>query len=62
MVLWCADVVALHAAAQALGARSLAAPQVFNGRIRAAWVEDPEGNRVKLVAHVVSSDGASGAG
>ena len=59
VVLWCSDVDALHAAAQVLGARSLAAPRVFDGRIRAAWVEDLEGNRVKLVAHVRSSDGAS---
>lgn len=60
VVLWCSDVDALHAAAQALGARSVAAPRVFHGRLRAAWVEDPEGNRVKIVALVASSEGGSG--
>lgn len=52
VVLWCDDLDALLDVALHLGARELVAPTVFNGRIRAAWIEDPERNRVKLVALV----------
>ncbi|WP_108124652.1 VOC family protein [Saccharospirillum mangrovi] len=52
VVLWCNDVAALFEKAQQCGASALVPPKVFNGRIEAAWVQDPEGNRVKLVASV----------
>ena len=62
VVLWCTDVDALVAVAQALGARPVAPPRVFDGRIRAAWVEDPEGNRVKIVALVAPGAGGRAEG
>ncbi|MFG6458638.1 VOC family protein [Roseateles sp. BYS96W] len=54
VVLWCNDVSSLFEKAKQCGATSLAEPRVFNGRIEAAWVQDPEGNRLKLVSLVES--------
>jgi hypothetical protein len=50
LVLWCSSADAVYAEALELGATSLAPPRVFNARLVAAWVEDAEGNRVKLVS------------
>jgi lactoylglutathione lyase len=50
IVLWCGDVPAAYDRALAVGAAPLAAPRAFSGRLTAAWVEAPEGIRVKLVA------------
>ena len=52
VVLWCDDVSALFEKAKHSGATPLASPRVFNGRMEAAWVQDPEGNRLKLVSLV----------
>ena len=30
---------------------SVSVPRLVNGRVRAAWLEDLEGNRLKLVEH-----------
>ena len=30
---------------------SVSVPRMVNGRLRAAWIEDLEANRVKLVEH-----------
>lgn len=50
VVLWVADVDAAHAWLVAQGAPPLSAPHDFAGVLRAAWVEDPDGNPVQLVA------------
>jgi predicted enzyme related to lactoylglutathione lyase len=52
VVLWCADADSLYTRALQAGGKAVAEPRDFNGRIRAAWVEDPQGNRVKLVSLV----------
>jgi lactoylglutathione lyase len=54
LVLWCANVAGQFSRSLELSGRQVAPPQVFNNRILAAWVEDPEGNRVKLVSLVQS--------
>lgn len=60
VVLWCEDVENQFARAQELGGRPVRSPQVFNDRILAAWVEDPEGNRVKLVSLVQRDTAGAG--
>ena len=50
VVSWCDVVVAIYARKLELGATSVAPPRVFNDRLRAAWIVDPEGHRVKLLA------------
>jgi hypothetical protein len=59
VVLWCGNAADLFAQATRLGARPVAAPRVFNNRIQSAWIEDPEGNRVKLVSLVNPGPAAS---
>lgn len=49
IVLWSDDTDGDYARLTAAGARSLRAPHDFRGRLRVAWVEDPEGNPVHLV-------------
>jgi len=52
VALWVSDVDALHARAVAAGGRSLRAPMDGpDGRLRYAWVLDPEGHQVKLLRH-----------
>jgi len=51
LVLWCDDAAATHAAAVADGAPALTLPATYANRLTAAWIADPEGNRVKLVSH-----------
>lgn len=52
VALWVTDVDALHARAVAAGGRSLRAPMDGpDGRLRYAWVLDPEGHQVKLLRH-----------
>jgi predicted enzyme related to lactoylglutathione lyase len=53
LVLWCSSADAVYARALDLGATSLAPPRVFDARIVAAWFQDSEGNRVKLVSKLV---------
>ena len=51
IVLWTDDVDAAFARVVAGGARSLSRPHDFlDGRLRAAWVADPDGNPIQLVA------------
>lgn len=54
VVLWGEDCGALYAQALALGAVAEAPPRDFQGRLRAAWVRDPQGHRVKLVSPLAS--------
>lgn len=50
IVLWCDDVDGLHARALASGGTELVGPTDSpNGRLHYAWIEDPEGHRVKFV-------------
>jgi catechol 2,3-dioxygenase-like lactoylglutathione lyase family enzyme len=50
VVLWVADVDAAHAWMSIKGAPSLSPPHNFAGVLRAAWVGDPDGNPVQMVA------------
>lgn len=48
--LWCDHVDSLHRAALDAGGEPLTAPaDPPDGRLRHAWLRDPEGHRVKLV-------------
>jgi catechol 2,3-dioxygenase-like lactoylglutathione lyase family enzyme len=48
--LWCDDADAAYDALLAAGATSMSAPHDWlDGRLRVAWVADPEGNPVELV-------------
>jgi catechol 2,3-dioxygenase-like lactoylglutathione lyase family enzyme len=49
VVVWTPDVDAAYAILTAAGAKTLSAPHDFLGRLRAAWVLDPEGNPVQIV-------------
>lgn len=51
VVLWVADVDAAYAWLRATGAPSLSPPHDFAGVLRGAWIGDPEGNPVQIVAH-----------
>ena len=50
LVLWTDKVDEAYAAATAKGARTLSAPHDFLAVLRAAWVADPDGNPVQIVA------------
>ena len=50
VVLWVVDVDAAHAWMRSQGAPSMSPPHDFAGVLRAAWVGDPDGNPVQLVA------------
>ncbi|MFF4256964.1 VOC family protein [Streptomyces sp. NPDC001663] len=50
VVLWCNDVDDLHRTALDAGGQPLTGPTDSpDGRLRYAWLRDPEGHRVKLV-------------
>jgi lactoylglutathione lyase len=48
--LWTDDVDRAYAQLLAQGAQPLSPPHDFLGRLRAAWVADPDGNPVEIVA------------
>jgi catechol 2,3-dioxygenase-like lactoylglutathione lyase family enzyme len=50
VVLWVADVDAAYSWMRTKGAPTLSPPHNFAGVLRAAWVGDPDGNPVQLVA------------
>jgi glyoxylase I family protein len=50
VVLWVTDVDAAYSWLGARGAPRLSAPHAFAGTLRGAWVADPDGNPVQLVA------------
>lgn len=52
ITLWTDDVEAAYRDALAAGARDHAAPHPFLGRLRVAFVEDPDGHPVQLVQRV----------
>lgn len=52
LVLWSEDVDQDYASLVALGARGLVEPHDFLGRLRRAWIADPDGNPVQLVAQL----------
>jgi catechol 2,3-dioxygenase-like lactoylglutathione lyase family enzyme len=52
IVLWTNDVDCDHARLTADGAPALSPPHDFlAGRLRAAWIADPDGNPIQLVQH-----------
>lgn len=50
VVLWVSDVDAAHSWLRSRGIPSLSSPHNFAGVLRGAWVADPDGNPVQLVA------------
>lgn len=50
VLVWTDDVDEAYAVLTAKGVRSLSAPHDFLGSLRAAWVADPDGNPVEIVA------------
>lgn len=52
IALWTDDVDAAYAALTARGIRSISPPHNFIGTLRAAWLEDPEGNPIQIVARL----------
>jgi catechol 2,3-dioxygenase-like lactoylglutathione lyase family enzyme len=50
VVLWCDDIDRAHASLVALGVPSLSGPHDFAGVLRAAWLADPDGNPIQVVA------------
>lgn len=52
VVIWTDDVDAAYAELVASGVPGLSAPHTFIGVLRAAWVEDPDGNPVEIVSRI----------
>jgi catechol 2,3-dioxygenase-like lactoylglutathione lyase family enzyme len=52
VILWTDDTAAAFAEVTAGGARGLAPPREWLGRLLIAWVADPDGNPVQLVQHL----------
>ena len=50
VVIWTTEVDAAYAELIALGVPSVSPPHNFLGMLRAAWVMDPDGNPVEIVA------------
>jgi len=50
IALWTEDVDTAAAALVGLGARLISPPHDFIGTLRAAWLADPEGNHIQIVA------------
>ncbi len=50
VVLWVNDVDEAFVALKAKGAEVLSAPHDFIGTVRAAWLADPDGNPIQIVA------------
>lgn len=59
VVVWTDDVDRAFASLTGRGARPLSEPHDFLGRLRAAWIADPDGNPVQLVMRL---DGSGGRG
>jgi catechol 2,3-dioxygenase-like lactoylglutathione lyase family enzyme len=55
VALWTDDVDASFARLVATGATPLSPPHDFIGRLRAAWIADPDGGPVQLVTELVQS-------
>lgn len=53
IVLWNDDTDAAYTQLLAAGVKSLSAPHTFLGRLRSAWLEDPDGNPLQIVAEFV---------
>ena len=51
VVLWTDDVDSAFESITAKGFRALSKPHNFLADLRAAWIEDPDGNPVQLVMH-----------
>jgi catechol 2,3-dioxygenase-like lactoylglutathione lyase family enzyme len=52
VILWTDDTAAAFAEVTASGARGLASPHEWLGRLLIAWVADPDGNPIQLVQHL----------
>jgi len=50
IAVWTDDTDAAYADLLAHGAPSLSAPHDFLGRLRSAWVADPDGNPIQIVS------------
>jgi predicted enzyme related to lactoylglutathione lyase len=59
VILWTDDVEAAFADVQALGAKPLAPPRDWLGRLSIAWLEDPDGNPLQLVQPRLVDSGAA---
>jgi predicted enzyme related to lactoylglutathione lyase len=59
VILWTDDVDAAYGDVQAVGAKPLAPPHEWLGRLSIAWVEDPDGNPVQLVQALLRGDGTA---
>jgi catechol 2,3-dioxygenase-like lactoylglutathione lyase family enzyme len=55
IVLWTDDTDAEYEKLIAAGVKSLSPPHTFLGRLRAAWLEDLDGNPVEIVANYTTS-------
>jgi lactoylglutathione lyase len=55
VVVWTDDLDQAFSQVTALGARPLNQPHNFIGAVRGAWVADPDGNPVQMVARLKSS-------
>jgi catechol 2,3-dioxygenase-like lactoylglutathione lyase family enzyme len=55
VAVWTDDVDAAFARLVASGARPLSRPHNFIGRLRAAWVADPDGGPVQIVTELAAS-------
>jgi catechol 2,3-dioxygenase-like lactoylglutathione lyase family enzyme len=53
--LWTDDVDRVYSSLVARGVQSLSSPHDFLGRLRAAWVADPDGNPIEIVAEHTSA-------
>lgn len=56
VVVWTDDVDHAFARLVTAGAGVLSPPHNFIGRLRAAWVSDPDGGNVQLVAELPASE------
>jgi catechol 2,3-dioxygenase-like lactoylglutathione lyase family enzyme len=55
VVLWTDDVDRVYEAHISQGVPSLSEPHDFLGRLRAAWVADPDGNPVEIVHEITAA-------
>jgi glyoxylase I family protein len=62
VVLWVTDVDVADSWMRARGASSVSPPHDFAGVLRAAWVSDPDGNPVQLVARTRAAQGGPAQG
>jgi predicted enzyme related to lactoylglutathione lyase len=52
VILWTDDTATAFASLTASGARALAPPHEWLGRLLIAWIADPDGNPIQIVQHL----------